>query len=57
VDISATGIRRMLMEGRSVRYLVPEGVYEIIHARRLYGARREDERERREGHLSGSKEA
>ncbi len=57
VDISATGIRRMLMEGRSVRYLVPEGVYEIIHDRRLYGARRESERERREGQLSRSKEA
>jgi nicotinate-nucleotide adenylyltransferase len=57
VDISATGIRRMLMEGRSVRYLVPEGVYEIIHDRELYGARRESERERREGHLSRSKEA
>jgi nicotinate-nucleotide adenylyltransferase len=57
VDISATGIRRMLMEGRSVRYLVPEGVYEIIHDRGLYGARRESERERREGHLSRSKEA
>jgi nicotinate-nucleotide adenylyltransferase len=57
VDISATGIRRMLMEGRSVRYLVPEGVHEIIHDRGLYGARRDDERERREGHLSRSKKA
>jgi nicotinate-nucleotide adenylyltransferase len=57
VDISATGIRRMLMEGRSVRYLVPEGVHEIIHDRGLYGARRDDERERREGRLSRSKEA
>ena len=57
VDISATGIRRMLMEGRSVRYLVPEGVHEIIHDRGLYGVRRDDERERREGHLSRSKEA
>ena len=36
VDISATGIRRMLTEGRSVRYLVPEGVYEIIRDRGLY---------------------
>ena len=57
VDISATGIRRMLTEGRSVRYLVPEGAYKIIHDRGLYGARREDESERQEGHLSGSKEA
>jgi nicotinate-nucleotide adenylyltransferase len=40
VDISATGIRRMLTEGTSVRYLVPEGVYEVIHERGLYGANR-----------------
>jgi nicotinate-nucleotide adenylyltransferase len=57
VDISATGIRRMLTEGRSVRYLVPEDVYEIIRDRGLYGARRDGEKARREGHLSGSKEA
>jgi nicotinate-nucleotide adenylyltransferase len=49
VDISATGIRRMLAKGESVRYLVPEGVYEIIHDRGLY--------ERQEGHLSWRKEA
>jgi nicotinate-nucleotide adenylyltransferase len=36
VDISATGIRRMILQGKSVRYLVPEGVYEIIRDRRLY---------------------
>jgi len=36
VDISATGIRRMILQGKSVRYLVPEGVYEIIRHRRLY---------------------
>ncbi len=58
VDISATGIRRMLAKGESVRYLVPEGVYEIIHDRGLYGARKdEDEKQRREGSLSWRKEA
>jgi nicotinate-nucleotide adenylyltransferase len=57
VDISATGIRRMLAKGESIRYLVPEGVYEIIHNRRLYGAHRDDEAKRQEGHLSGRKEA
>jgi nicotinate-nucleotide adenylyltransferase len=36
VDISATGIRRRMLQGKSVRYLVPEGVYEIIRNRRLY---------------------
>ena len=36
VDISATGIRRRILQGKSVRYLVPEGVYEIIGNRRLY---------------------
>jgi nicotinate-nucleotide adenylyltransferase len=36
VDISATGIRRRMLQGKSVRYLVPEGVYRIISDRRLY---------------------
>jgi nicotinate-nucleotide adenylyltransferase len=36
VDISATGIRRRILQGKSVRYLVPEGVYEIISDKRLY---------------------
>ena len=36
MDISATGIRRRILQGKSVRYLVPEGVYEIISDRRLY---------------------
>ena len=36
VDISATGIRRRILQGKSVRYLVPEGVYKIIGNRRLY---------------------
>ena len=38
VDISATGIRRRILQGKSVRYLVPEGVYEIIRDRGLYTA-------------------
>ncbi len=41
VDISSTGIRRMLREGKSIRYLVPDGVYELIRDRRLYGARQD----------------
>jgi nicotinate-nucleotide adenylyltransferase len=57
VDISATGIRRMLAKGESVRYLVPEGVHEIIHERGLYGACRDGEKERLEGRLSRRKEA
>jgi nicotinate-nucleotide adenylyltransferase len=36
VDISATGIRRRILQGKSVRYLVPEGVHEIITNRGLY---------------------
>ena len=36
VDISATGLRRRKLQGKSVRYLVPERVYEIIEQRRLY---------------------
>lgn len=38
VDISATGIRRRILQGKSIRYLVPEGVHEIITSRRLYRA-------------------
>jgi len=49
VDISATGIRRRMLQGKSVRYLVPEGVYEIMRGRRLYEG---DTRQRaREGRL------
>ncbi len=36
VDISATGIRRRMLQGKSIRYLVPEKVWEIIAQRRLY---------------------
>jgi nicotinate-nucleotide adenylyltransferase len=36
VDISATAIRRRMLQRKSIRYLVPEGVREIIENRRLY---------------------
>lgn len=36
VDISATGIRRRMLQGKSIRYLVPEGVYKVIQERGLY---------------------
>ncbi|HZC84423.1 MAG TPA: nicotinate-nucleotide adenylyltransferase [Rubrobacter sp.] len=57
LDISATGIRRMLAEGKSIRYLVPEGVHEVIYDRGLYGAQRSRESEGSEGRLSGRNEA
>ena len=57
IDISATGIRRILAEGKSIRYLVPDGVHEIIYDRELYGARRSKESTESEGRLRGRKEA
>jgi nicotinate-nucleotide adenylyltransferase len=36
VDISATTIRRRMLQSKSIRYLVPEGVREIIEHRKLY---------------------
>lgn len=36
VDVSASGIRRRVLRGRSIRYLVPEEVYGIIRDRGLY---------------------
>ncbi|MBV9455829.1 MAG: nicotinate-nucleotide adenylyltransferase [Rubrobacter sp.] len=58
VDISATGIRRILAEGKSIRYLVPDGVREIIYDGGLYGARRGKQSSAgSEGSLSRSKEA
>jgi nicotinate-nucleotide adenylyltransferase len=49
VDISATSIRRRLVEGRGIRYLVPDEVYEIIHERGLYGAYRKRRKKARNG--------
>jgi len=36
IDISATEVRRRVREGRSIRYLVPEGVRELIEREGLY---------------------
>ncbi|MBN7771556.1 nicotinate-nucleotide adenylyltransferase [Marinobacter daepoensis] len=39
LDISATGIRQRVAEGRSTRYLTPDTVCQYIEAGGLYGAR------------------
>jgi nicotinate-nucleotide adenylyltransferase len=58
MDISATGIRRMLAEGKSIRYLLPDVVGALIYDKGLYGAREEGrENEESEGRLSERKEA
>ena len=57
LDISATTIRQMVAEGKSVRYLVPEAVYEIIYDRGLYGARNGAAVEAREEQLSEEDES
>lgn len=36
LDISATVIRRRMLQGKSIRYLVPEGVHELIQRKGLY---------------------
>ena len=36
LDISATAVRARVREGRSIRYLVPDGVADYIAKRRLY---------------------
>lgn len=39
LDLSATGLRRRIAAGRSVRYLVPDAVVDYIAAHGLYGGR------------------
>ncbi len=36
IDLSATDVRRRVREGRSIRYLVPDGVIEVIEREGLY---------------------
>lgn len=36
VDISATEVRKRVAQGRSIRYLIPDAVREIIETHRLY---------------------
>jgi len=36
IDITSSEIRKRIREGRSIRYLVPEKVYEYIKSKRLY---------------------
>jgi len=36
IEISASGIRKLISEGKSIRYLVPENVREEIETRQLY---------------------
>lgn len=42
LDISSTGIRRRLREGRSARWLVPDDVYDYLTRKGLYGSQRDD---------------
>ncbi|WP_310551541.1 nicotinate-nucleotide adenylyltransferase [Paenibacillus glufosinatiresistens] len=37
MDISSTAIRRRAAEGRSIRYLVPDAVHDLVSRRGLYG--------------------
>jgi nicotinate-nucleotide adenylyltransferase len=52
MNISATRIRRMVSEGESIRYLVPDGVYKFIYDRGLYDAGQGRERKDSEACLS-----
>ncbi|AHY46812.1 TIGR00482: nicotinate (nicotinamide) nucleotide adenylyltransferase [Rubrobacter radiotolerans] len=36
LDISATNIRRRVLQGKSIRYMVPDGVYRFITRKKLY---------------------
>jgi len=38
LDISSSGIRELRREGRSIRYLVPDGVHDFIVRKGLYGS-------------------
>ena len=38
LDISSSAIRRLVKEGRSIRYLVPDGVHDFIRKKGLYGS-------------------
>lgn len=40
LDVSSTDLRERLRSGRSVRWLIPDGVLPVVHERRLYGVRR-----------------
>ena len=40
LDLSSTEIRRRVASGRTIRYLVPRSVEQLIHERGLYRARR-----------------
>jgi nicotinate-nucleotide adenylyltransferase len=55
VDISATGIRRRILQRKTIRYLVPEGVYRVIEERGLYeGDGKRVEGQSEGGRLKGS---
>ena len=38
-DISATSIRKQLLVGNSVKYIVPDGAIDVIYRHGLYGAK------------------
>ena len=52
MNISATRIRRMLSEGESIRYLVPDQVHEIVYDRGLYDAKQGRKNGSSEGRLN-----
>ncbi len=45
LDVSSTDLRRRVAEGRSVRYLVPDGAVAILERRRLYRGAHDGDRE------------
>ena len=36
IEVSSTAVRRRVAQGRPIRYLVPDGVFELIRAQGLY---------------------